>query len=88
MGAGVWGVVTAAPLPLCPLPREAKRDIDGTWGKLLTPGSVGCKGTTQPDSKTLNFFSADLKVLNKALNQTGNQRHSLLPALVAWKYGQ
>jgi len=77
----------AHPLP-CQQPREAKQDGAGTWGKLLAPDSTGCKGTTQLDTKTLHFFPADLKLLNKALNQTGNQRHSLLPAPVAWAYGK
>lgn len=66
MDAGVW---TMLPLPPCPSPREAKRDTTGTRGKLLTPRSVDCKGTMQPDSKTLNFLSADLKLLNTALNR-------------------
>lgn len=55
----------AAPLPPCPLPREAKRHTARTRGKLLAPGLVGCKGTMQPDSKTLNFLTADLKLLKK-----------------------
>lgn len=76
----MWGSESgngAAPLPPYPQPREAKRGTARTRGKVLAPGRLGCKGTTRLDSKTLNFLSAELKLLN--------QRQSLLPALVAQK---
>lgn len=76
----MWGSASgngAAPLPPYPLPGEAKRGTARTCGNLLTPGWLGCKGTTQPDSRTWNFLSIDSKL--------PNQRQSLLPALVAQK---